>query len=380
MEHLKQKTRSFTVIEEPDKIDHVLINHVDMNEIFMFTGNHHEKIRFLDRQDDNSLLVCFQSDLQAKEIKLFTVKGKYIEFITELVGREKEPYPENTFRLRIRTCHIAGDSRVSQRHSFTDKIKVTEFVLPIEAESKNEILQNMTMKILLIDIEKSLDKYTYGKVFLRNSESIPPEVQFVQETDILLYLKDTSKLRDFIENNKAFFFNKKELMRDLLKRVPTIQNSYRSMIIQPIEYMTMNGIKLTLGHIMIASKESELNEDDLINLAELCSAVFEKMKLISRKSYPIEADVNNISPDGAMIHICDPGIVQKMISMDNMMFSLKFPFQKALMVSGNIIYITCNNKQSFHVGIDFTGSRYGKNLKKMIEIYIKNFMINSKTS
>jgi hypothetical protein len=83
--------------------------------------------------------------------------------------------------------------------------------------------------------------------------------------------------------------------------------------------------------------------------------------------------VRNISPSGARIEIDDAELAQKISKQHNISLNLNLKVDNPLHVAGKVIYIYKNTKNTFLLGLDFSGSKFGPRIKKVLPNQVKEF-------
>ena len=121
-----------------------------------------------------------------------------------------------------------------------------------------------------------------------------------------------------------------------MKRFQELSLQFRSLIVHPIDYLTLTGMEFSLGYAVIAEKNRELDEDDFLDIAETCSLVYEKVRDANRRKHKIAVSVHNITAAGILIQISDEAVIKKMLVQDGILLDIQFRSGEKTAGIGNI--------------------------------------------
>jgi hypothetical protein len=367
---IKNKTREVKTVIEIDKINEVLKKYIDFNKIFLKKTFQERPVKFLDHPNDVSLLLNFENSISEDEIIIYSiVKDRYIDFIMNKISEAEANYPDNSYLFKINQANVSAVTRASIRNIFISHFPSASRVkLSRVKETVNDLKSTILINVLIKDYFNRLKNYDFKKVFSKDDPSLPAEIKFVIKSNLTLFIKDTSTTDKFINDNSDFLIESggEELKSELIARFKKFQKEYKSFLIRPIEYLTKTGDQFAIAYLMIASKDTNLDEDDILETDQLALDLSEKIKDGNTVEYSSKGKIINLSPDGACIEFDDAELFNEIVHQDSMIFNLNFRGEQPIRVSGAISYIYTFKEPLFRIGINFTGSKYGPLFKKIV--------------
>jgi len=279
---LKNKTRDFKSVNEIDKINEVLKKYIDFNKLLLKKPFEDSPVKFLDHPQDDSLLLNFDSIISENEITIFSiVKERYIDFNLIKISDASSNYPQNTYQFKINKANLSAATRANIRKTFVNlSPSASRVKLSKVKETVNDLKSTVLINVLIKDYVNRLKNYDFKKVFTKDDPGLPPEIKFVIKSNLTLFIKDTSTTDKFINDNSDFLIESggEELKAELISRFKKFQKEYKSFLIRPIEYLSKTGDQFAIAYLMVASKNSNLDEDDILETDQLALDLSEKIK------------------------------------------------------------------------------------------------------
>jgi len=374
MAFIKHSKREYYKVTEIKKITEILKKYVILNDLFLQLPFNNEPVKFLDFSNNNELLANFQREIKEDSIKIFAVyKNRYIGLILE----EKEDiggnYPENSYKFRVNHLLLGKEPRLVERIENVSSLKLGKVIVAKIRETREEVQKSISLQIMVKQNLEKFKNFDYKEFLFIGEKTNPLEVSYVEKINAQLYIKD-------LKNTESFFNTNRELFKKILdfdvelfkKRFLELSDKFRSILIRPIEYLSITGEQFTIGYVYLGLKEGSFDEDDLITLNDFAMELSEKVRIGNLVEVETTAKIINISTDGIMVSFDNKNLLDLMSKVDNVMMDIYFTGFGNIRVSGKIIYLYQLFNGHFYAGIDFNGSRYGPKFKKIVREYLNH--------
>ncbi|MCP4132957.1 MAG: DUF1577 domain-containing protein [bacterium] len=371
MSFLKDTQREVKSVKELDKINGIITKYVNINDLQLKSPFYPQKIDIHEYSPGKGIfIVSLENEDHPKNISLFTiVSGRHIQLNLEMQGPGGEGYPNGCYKYKVVLCSLASQKREAERNDVDDmSLKISHLVMPKIKEKEKEIRKALSIKIIIksnLDRLKDFDLKVYVD---SGEENKPPEVQYALERGGL-YISNTANLKSFYEESESFFKSSEtiDLEKNLKTRLEALKESYVSLLVKPVEYITTLGDFFTIGYIVLGTKEKIIDDVILESTNTFFLELSNKLKDGNYIDFDITGDIINISGSGISVEFTDPKPVKYIIEHGALMFNLiPGKLESPIRVSGVPVYVY-KLKNGFHrVGIKFLGSQYGPGLEKII--------------
>jgi hypothetical protein len=377
MAFLRHTPRKLKSAVEIDSIKRVMNKYVNFKDLYWWSDFQTEKVEFLDRLGDDTLVLRFDSPLDEELIETYTiVNDRFIEFDLEMVSPAEPKYPPFSFVMRVRKCSIALDKREHDRTDFPGKRPVVANISTIKVRERvADFQKSLSVKMIMEEFISKLEGVDFKRVVFKDDKEIPPAVEFVMESGRPLFIRDFSDPADFFTENESFFEESNTLaLRDELRRwIQTNSANMKSIMVAPITYYPLLGDEFTIGYIVAVNKDTVMGNDMIERVEHYIGDLSETIRngnLIESKT---GGEISSVSAGGARIELADSKLVDKLQAQNVIVFEMSFKEDSPLLVSGRIVYIYQRGKGDYFVGVDFRGSRFGPQINNVLPLHIRHF-------
>lgn len=378
MELVKTSQRETKITVEPERIKHILKNYVDLSMLRVRYLEHHLPPMVLEETIDQNLeiILGFAYPLNYPEVKMYVYSRKFIEFslvVIEKCGLDR--FPPNSYKMRFNSCSVAAvDRKLERKNLEQNNINLINLKVSNVRERELDIIKTMSLHVLVHQYERSLKKYSFGRIFFRDDKDFPKELRFLADHDSMVMIKDLRNYQGYFENAATYFIDRPELKESLAARFDELSGKYKSYLLRPIDYLTLTGFQFPIAYIAIGEKDRELNADDLLEINELAEDIYEKVRIANQTDYKENFKILNLTPFGAMVHVKKKEIIDKILQQDGVLFDISFGETVIKDVAGLIVYILKNSDNSYCLGLNISGSHYGASKEKIIIESLKKYV------
>ena len=371
MEQIKKGNRKFKQVTSDEGIDRVLSKYVDLSKLHLKNSVQIIPVRFLDRPDKTQLLLNFSEEVVSKTVTLFTMANRYLEFTLKILEKAEETYPEHSYLAQITQCLIAEDKRQFRRYNAINWEVLTNHITVLNMrETPVDIVNSVSFQVFYRECERGLTQYDYKSLFHADERNLTAEKRFATELKKSIFIEDMTNTEEFFSEHSSYFEENPEKGNALKARLVELAK-YRSILIQPINYLAIDERQFPIGYIMIATEEQPLGDDDRTYVDSLIKETCEKIRDANQEMHNIRAKVIDISPAGCLIHIRDKTIGRIVSAQNYVLFSLVFKLQQPIRISARVIHAERESESSYYIGLNFRGSGFGPKAEKLIENHIK---------
>ncbi len=140
---------------------------------------------------------------------MYAVNFRYIELELEL-----SPGTGSTTRQAVITAvAIAGDKRHIVRHDANETLHLHSITMSAVLEQREAITGSMPFKILLPHVERDLEHFDYRRIMSIGDQDMPPEMEFVRKTGVMLRIRDLANTADYFSSNVRFLYRPARTLR-----------------------------------------------------------------------------------------------------------------------------------------------------------------------
>ncbi len=370
--YLKNTKRELKSASEADKIDRIIQKYVNVENLYIRNDQVNERVQFLEHPDTDKLILNFTFELVEKKIKIFTsISERYVEFELDVIKEAGQEYPPNSYLVQMTNSSLALAKREFPRINFTEhKPEVINIAVMKVKETQAAFLKSLSVKMIIDQFVEKLSEYDQKKVYYSSDDTIPPEVQVVIKTGQTLLIPNLDAPSDYI---KDFGEKGTALKNEIDTKINNLKTNNKSLLVKPVHYYPLIGKGFNAAYMHLSTREREIGEADLTSTDDFMEDLSEKIRngnCIDSKS---KGNVLDVSEGGVKIQLFDENLVKKLVSQDVLTFEMEFIEDNPLKVSGRIVYIYKDKDNSYHIGIDFEGSHFGRRLKKVINNHVKKF-------
>jgi hypothetical protein len=382
MPFIKDTTRKLRNASEINKINHILEQYVDFNNLFIQSDFKTIPVKYIDHPEEDTLRLLFNKPLEEDHVRMYSVvHDRFIEFHLETIAPSGKGHPDLAYDMKILNCLIATDKREHERFQFSEKKPLVKEISTIKvAEREGDFRKSLLIKLIVEEFINKLNGIDFKKVYFRDDKNPPPTVKYVIESGNMLHLKNTSDVAEFFNINEKFFNETKvsTLKEDLLRWAQTNASSVRSILVKPVPYHPLVGNEFIVGFLSVMNREKTIDAPEMEHLDAFINELSVQIRngnLIETKA---EGIIHDVSAGGGKIELSDPKLVDKIMAQNIIVFEMNFREKTPIMTSGKIVYLYKNDDGGYYIGVNFKGSQFGPQLTKVLPIHVKHFLYDKK--
>lgn len=322
----------------------------------------------------NRLSVRFYSDkkIKAEKLRIFWSADQHIEFEGIVNCGEKLEDKRFEYGIRVIRMLIPETNRLDKRYRADSGVFTLGSISYSSVhEDSNSIAKVPEYEEYLRDMRDSLDNFAFVGVYSLNSSAAPSEIQFSQFTNSILFIRNLSSYKIYLNKNEYFFENIPRMKEHLENRLKTLNLRYSSLIVRPIDYLPMVGKQFPIAHIVAAKENSEIQNEDILAIDEAAHRLYNRLTNDFYKKINCRGSLDNISISGARIYIEENKFYEELSKIDTLSFVLRIVGLADIQVSGEINYIQRTNK-GFYLGVQFKRSAFGSRFPRFLFETIKS--------
>lgn len=377
MGFIRDKERELRSVKEIEKIDNIIDKYVDLNNLLLKSSNVNDYVTLVKKTDD-IMILTFAHEIKDKKITLFTtVSDRYIEFSLDVIQELESSYPPCTYKTKIKSCSLAMVKRDSPRIPFEkDHPRATHISVSKVRESESELRKSISVQVIIKEYVDRIEGYDLKKVVYKTDDDIPLEVQYVIEKGEPLCLSDLTDVKDFIKKNSSFFaesftHNFKSNLEVELKK---LSSEYRSLMVLIVDYSPLTAEKFPVCYLMLATRDRQIAVQEFENRENISEEISDKIRKGNYKEFEIPGKVLNLSMGGALVELQDPELIRQLSILDGILFNLVFKLWDPIRISASVVHLREVDAGVYHAGLQFKGSYFGPEIKKVIEERLKSIV------
>jgi len=370
MSFVRDRKRDLKLVTEIDKIDGILRKYINTGNLFLKSPLENDRVDYVSR-DEKTITLTFSHELTEKEAAVYTfVSDRYVQFNLEVESKAGGGRPPCTYVMKIKSCALAAEKRIEDRYSFeTDHPRITKIMVSKVRESEAELRKSIAVQVIIKDFLDRLEEYDLKKAYFGNEKDIPAEVLFVTEKKKAVVVADLRDMKAFFSENDPFIksaFDSK-FRSDLEVGFRKYSKEFRSLVIQPVEFQSLLGDVFLVCYLVLATRERGIDADEAERIAGFSSEISEKIHKGNYREFDAKGKVVNISMSGALVEIDDENLIKNLSLLDGILFNLVFKLRDPIRISALVVYIKNVDKGVYNIGIEFKGSFFGPECRKVIE-------------
>jgi hypothetical protein len=379
MSFLRNTHRKAKSANEIDAINRIVNKYVDFKDLFVKSDFRAEAVQFVGNCGDGCLILRFDQPFleEAARVNVYTiVRGRFIEFELETLSPAEPKYPSFSYAMKILKCSIALEKREYDRYEFSENPPSLTNIATIKVrERESDFRKSLSVKMIVEEFINKLDGVDFKRVVFRDDQEIPPPVQFVIESGEPLYLKNMAETSGFFSENEELFTAaiSGTLKEDLYRWIQNNAGNNKSLLVRPITYYPMVGDEFAVGYVMIINREKEIDESLIQDVDTFIRDLSEKIRNGNLIESKMSGSIVDVSTGGIKIEISDTKLVDKLLSQNVILFEMNFQEGNPILISGHIVYIFKREEGGYLVGVDFSGSRFGPNIRNVLPIHLRNY-------
>lgn len=309
--------------------------------------------------------------LKVKRVRLLKKGGTYKELVCQVDSIHA--LSNGTYRYLVRPLQLVAPlvGRETARYK-ADKTKyqILRIMFADIDEKPGEISSSKFFKQVSEKLKEELSRFSFVRVFPVGMLSAPSEVSFCMLTGGFFYLKDLNNYNSFFVKNEAFFSQFPDLRNHLINRVKTLKLRYSSLLVRPIDYLTLAGHQFSIAFLVLAKEQGEITTDDILMVDQNVHTFLNTLTKRVRTTAKVRGSVENISHLG--IRILLPLKAEPILeSKKTLSITLRVVGYADIAIAGEIAYVEKSSK-GLYVGLNFKHSHLGIRLERMLFDLIKS--------
>lgn len=370
MSFVRDRKRDLKFVGEIDKIDGILKKYIDTGNLYLKSPIEDDRVEYVER-DENSITLTFAHELTEKEVVVYTfVSNRYVQFNLELGSKAGPRYAPYTYVLKINSCGLAAEKRVEDRYSFEDDHpRLTRILVSKVRETEAELKKSISVQVIIKDFLDRLEGYDLKKAYFSSDRDIPPEVLFVIEKKEPVRIADLREMKSFFSENDEFIKSNldSKFRSDLEVSFRKYSKDYQSLVIQPIDFQSLLGDVFPVCYFVLGTRVRTIDMEEAATIAGFSEDISEKIHKGNYREFDSKGKVVNISMSGALVEINDENLIRHLSLLDGILFNLVFKLRDPIRISAVVVYIYNVDKGVYQVGLEFKGSYFGPECRKVIE-------------
>jgi len=373
MEARRDTKRDLELITAPEKIQHLLKNHLAQKSMYVKGSAPPYEVRILETNAHNTITVDV-GGLRPEmndELVLFRILGRYIHLNCVVLGKVGS---NHVFNMAVKSASISRKERLSLRVPVNDAdvhvsnirtgkhtIDATLFNIPTSVKvnfSTYEQRMKGMADIVKIDVFSGR-----GSIF-----------DEVRKTGKMVLVRNAQKSECYSPENEACVDYAAFLEDGLKKKIEEMHRAkIKSEIIVPITYLSHDETRIPLGYIHLQSKTEEYSMDKALELQQLAFEMVDRIRdsntvLISEKQ-----EVINYSRGGLKVLIRNEELKNYLVRQNGFTFDLFFKMQAPITLYGLIRSAHITDDKNLILGIQISGnsSREGEMKRFMDNVEIQ---------
>ncbi|HOO71383.1 MAG TPA: PilZ domain-containing protein [Spirochaetota bacterium] len=375
MPFVRDRKREFKTISELDKIENILIKYIDTQKLLLKSPFKNDMVNFVKREGD-LITLTFSHELFEKEIIIYTfVSERYVQFKLKVKTPAGGKYAPNTYNLTILSCSLAAEKRKEERFFFeTDNPKITKIMVSKIQEKASELKKSISAQVIIKDYLDRMSGFELKKPYFGNEKDIPPEVIFAVEKKESLFIPDLKDVKQFITTNEPFFKSMSDprFKSDIEVNLRKMSREYVSLAVEIINFHSLIGEHFPFCYLELATKDRPITESESAAFSRLSEEISEKIHKGNYREFESTGKVLNISMSGALVETKDENLIRQLTLLDGILFNLVFKLRDPIRISALVVYIYQAETGIYHIGLQFKGSYFGPEGKRVIEERIKS--------
>jgi hypothetical protein len=378
MSFIRDNPRKLKSATQIDAINRLLEKYIDFKELYLRREFDMEPIQFLDRPEDDTLVLQFDMPLEEERIEIYTVvRYRFIEFTLDVVSPADSSYPANSYITRIVSCSIALDKREHERLVFENDFPQAGNIATIKIhERESDFRKSLSVRMIVEEYVNRIEGVDIKKVHFKDDKDLNPAVSFVIESGRVLRIMDTSDVSDFFKDNEEYFekTNSAELRDDLRLWIQNNSANIKSLLVSPILYHPLVGPEFPIAYLSVINRDKPITDNDVDRINAFMEELSERVRngnLIETKT---GGKIIDVSAGGAKILLDDAKMIDKLISQNVIMMEMIFKEGNPIVISGRMAWVYKQNGSGYLAGIDFNGSRFGPKMKSALAVHIRDFL------
>jgi len=375
---LRDNPRSLKSATNVDAIKRVLEKYVDFEHLYLREEFAIEPVQYLGRVDDTTLVLQFNRPIEEEQAQIFTVvRERFIDFNLDILSPAEARFPANSYVARINNCSIALDKREHERTRFDGDFPRASGIATIKIlERESDFRKSLSVRMIVEEYINRIEGIDVKKVNFRDDKDLSPAVGYVMESGRVLHIEDTSDVSGFFNDNNAYFESTNSVeLRDTLRQ--WLQNnsaSIHSLLVRPIMYYPLVGKEFPVAYLSAMNRERPITGGDAERIDAFMEELSERIRngnLVESKS---EGTIIDVSTGGVRIGLDDAAMINKLISQDIIVLDMNFKESSPITISGRIVWVYKKDAGGFLLGVDFSGSQFGPQMRNALVIHVKHFL------
>jgi len=378
MSFVRDNPRKLKSATQVEAINRILEKYVDLKELFLRAEFKREPIEYLERPEEDVLVLRFNQPLEEDSIDIYTVlRNRYIDFVLEKISAAGPSFPEFSYNMRITKCSIALDKREHERYEFNDEFPTATNIATIKIrERESDFRKSLSVRMIVEEFISKIDGVDVKKVNYKDDKDITPVVLYVMETGSTLHIPDMSDLSRFFKENGAVFENIKAAeLRDNLRRWLQNNNvSITSLLVMPIMYQPLVGGEFPIAYLTAINKDTVIDAARVERIRSFIDDLSERVRNGNLVESKLQGKIVDVSAGGVKLEISDGKMIDKLVSQNVIMLEMNFKEDNPIVISGRMVWVYKRDDGRYMIGIDFHGSRFGPRMKSALAIHVQNFI------
>ena len=382
MTFLRNNQRKLKSATDVEAINLVLDKYVDFSDIHLHSESSESDMELMERLEGNSIIIRFNEPLVESKFKIFTVvRGRYIEFELEMLSPAGPDYADFSYKMRIAKCSIALDKREQERTIFKDKQPEVENITTIKVrERESDFRKSLSVKMIVEEYINRIQGVDFKKIHFRDGSELPIVVQYVIESGEPLLIPDTSDTSRFFAERETFFKNTESpgLREELNRWLQNNAGTVKSVMVEPVRYSPLVGEPFTVGYLVLMNRDRPIDDEIKRSLEGFAEELSERIRNGNLAETKGGGKIIDVSTGGVRIELSDMKLVEKLAAQNIVVCEMNFKDDNPLLISGSIVYVYNREDGTYYVGVDSRGSRFGPQIKNVLQIHIDHFLYRRK--
>ncbi|MBP7735112.1 MAG: DUF1577 domain-containing protein [Spirochaetes bacterium] len=378
MSFLRDNPRKLKSATQVEAINRIIEKYVDLKELFLRVEFKREPIEYLERPEDDVLVLRFKQPLEEDHVEIFTVlRERFIDFVLEKISAAGPAFPDYSYNMRITKCSIALDKREHERYEFVDEFPMATNIATIKIrERESDFRKSLSVRMIVEEFIGKIDGVDIKKVQYKEDKDITPVVQYVMESGSTLHIPDMSDLPRFFKENGAVLENIKsaELRDDLQRWLQNNNVSIKSLVVMPVMYQPLVGKEFPIAYLTAINKDTVIDAARVERIRSSINDLSERVRNGNLVESKLQGKIIDVSAGGVKIELGDSKMIEKLVTQNVIMLEMNFKEENPIVISGQMVWVYKLDDGRCMIGIDFHGSRFGPRMKSALAIHVQNFI------
>jgi hypothetical protein len=370
MPFLRDRDRELKRVTEIDKINGILDKYIDPERLFLKSPFQDDMVEVIQR-DGTSFILAFSHEIAEKEITLYSmVSDRYVEFTLRVAPLTGQNYPSFTYRAETTACSLAALKRTEERFFFqTDNPRITKIMVSKVRENEAELKKSISVQVIIKDYLDRLEGYDLKKAYFIGDPDIPPEVSLVIERGTSLLIPDIKDVKPFLDEHDSFMKASlgPRFRSDIEVSLRRFSKEFASLAVRVIDFHSFTSPPFPFCYLVLATEGRTMDGADLERMERLSEEISEKIHKGNYREFDTTGTVLNLSMGGALVEVRDDALTRQLSLLDGILFNLVFKMRDPIRISALVVFIYQVEKGVYHMGLQFKGSYFGPECRKVIE-------------